>query len=127
VKHTIESKPHNQFKDYNFTPLNASIHEVLMEVKKAPEYVRLPRIPGNPPERNKDKYCTFHKANGHGTEGCIALRVTIEKFIGNGKLVFFFTKHRTQPCQNRDRQPRDYPPRDNRCRAQNDRRQENRP
>jgi hypothetical protein len=98
-----------------------------MEVKKAPEYVRLPRIPGNPPERNKDKYCTFHKANGHGTEGCIALRVTIEKFIGNGKLVFFFTKHRTQPCQNRDRQPRDYPPRDNRCRAQNDRRQENRP
>jgi hypothetical protein len=48
VEHTNESKPRKQFKVYNFTPLNASIHEVLMEIKNDPEYVRPLRIQGNP-------------------------------------------------------------------------------
>jgi len=38
AKQATEAKPHKQFKDYNFMPLNASIHEVLTEVKKDPDY-----------------------------------------------------------------------------------------
>lgn len=88
---TTETKPRKKFKDYNFTPLNTSIHEVLMEVRKDPDYIRLPRITGNPPDKNKDKYCAFHEANGHNTKDCIALRVMIEKFIRNRKLVCFLS------------------------------------
>jgi hypothetical protein len=97
-----EAKPLKQFKDYNFMLLNASIHEVLMEVRKDLDYVRPPRITRNTSDTNKDKYCAFHNANRHGTEGFIALRIMIEKFIWNGKLVRFLAEHRTQPRQNRD-------------------------
>jgi hypothetical protein len=54
----------------------------------------------------------------------------VEKFIGNGKLVHFVAKHKTQPSQNWDLQPRDYLPRENRHRALspwNDRNLENEP
>jgi hypothetical protein len=94
---TTETKPRKKFKDYNFTPLNKSIHEVLMEVRKDPNYIRLPRITGNPPNKNKDKYCAFHEVNGHNTEDCIALRVMIETFVGNGKLVRFLSLQSTEP------------------------------
>jgi hypothetical protein len=42
-------RPVKKFKDYNFTPLNAKISEVLMEIKRDPEFCRPPKIPGNPP------------------------------------------------------------------------------
>lgn len=64
-----EAKPRKQFKDYNFTPLNASIHEVLMEVRKDPEYALPRKITREPPKQNKDKYCAYNDAMGHYTEG----------------------------------------------------------
>ncbi|XP_059439812.1 uncharacterized protein LOC132172342 [Corylus avellana] len=97
--------PKKKFRDYGFTPLNAGISEVLMEVKKDPEFVRPPKILGSPPEKNKDRYCDFHEARGHYTEGCIALRLLIEKLIKNGKLVRFLGDHRDQPRNNRDNRP----------------------
>jgi hypothetical protein len=39
VKQATEAKPHKQYKDFNFMPLNASIHEVLMEERKDPDYI----------------------------------------------------------------------------------------
>jgi hypothetical protein len=120
-KAVAEPKPlKKKFQDYNFTPLNAKISEVLMEVKRDPEFVRPPRIPGNPPERNKDRYCDFHEARGHYTEGCIALRQLIEKLIKNGKLVQFIGGQRNQPRNdwdnrpnnNRDNRNREHRPRD---------------
>jgi hypothetical protein len=70
--------------------------EVLMEIKKNYDYVRPPKITGKPPPRTKDWYCAFHNANGHSTEGCITLRLLIEKFIGNKKLVQFLVGQRNQ-------------------------------
>jgi hypothetical protein len=114
-KTAVEPKPFKKkFHDYNFTPLNAEISEVLMEVKRDPEFVRPPKIPGNPPERNKDRYCDFHEARGHYTEGCIALRQLIEKLIKNGKLVQFIGGQRNQPRNDRDNRPNNN--RDNRNR-----------
>lgn len=37
-------KPHKKFKDYNFTPLNVVATEVLMEIKKDPNFVRPSKI-----------------------------------------------------------------------------------
>jgi hypothetical protein len=86
-----ELKPsRKRFEDYDFMPLNTEISEVLMEVKRDPEFVRPLKILGNPPEKNKDRYCDFHEARGHYTEECIALRHLIEKFVKNGKLIQFF-------------------------------------
>lgn len=53
-------------------------------------------------------------------EGCIALRLLIEKLIKNGKLVLFWGEQRNQTGNDRDNkpqnrrghQPRDYNPRD---------------
>jgi hypothetical protein len=64
-----------KFKDYNFTPLNAEISEVLMEIKRDLAFREPQKIPGNPPDRNAGKYCDFHKQAGHYTEGCVTLRL----------------------------------------------------
>jgi hypothetical protein len=90
-----EPKPVKKFQDYNFTPLNTKAAEVLMEIKN-PKFHRPPKISSNSPPHTKDKYCDFHEAAGHHTEGCIALRLLIEKFVKNGKLVLFLGAQRNQ-------------------------------
>jgi hypothetical protein len=101
---------------FNFTPLNTTATEVLWEIKKDPEYVRPAKILGEPLAKNRHKYCLYHEANGHTTEGCISLRFAIEKFISNGKLVKFLANQKDHQDQRReaDQRPRQGPPRDNR-------------
>jgi superfamily I DNA and/or RNA helicase len=84
-----ELKSVKKFQDYNFTPLSTRAAEVLMEIKKDPKFHRPSKILSNTPPHNKDKYCDFHKAAGHYTEGCIALRLLIKKFVKNWKFVRF--------------------------------------
>ncbi|KAD7478315.1 hypothetical protein E3N88_01451 [Mikania micrantha] len=43
-----------------------------------------PLRPG--PRKNMDKYCEFHKENGHATDDCFSLRRQIESAIKMGKL-----------------------------------------
>jgi hypothetical protein len=76
-----------KFSDYNFTPLKANISEALMEIKRDLEFRRPLKIPVVAPNKNSSKYCEFHEANNHYTEGYIALRQLIDKFIKNEKLV----------------------------------------
>jgi hypothetical protein len=90
-----------KFKDYNFTPLNAEISEVLMEIKKDSRFLEPQKIPGNPPYWNAGKYCDFHKQVGHYTEGYVTLRLLIEEFIKNGNLVLFLGEQQNQPRNNR--------------------------
>jgi hypothetical protein len=90
----MPAAPRKQFKGYNFTPLNAPINEILMGVKKDPDYEIPRKILWELLEQNKDKYCAYHDAVGHLTKGCIALRLLIEKFIDHGKLVHFLRENR---------------------------------
>jgi hypothetical protein len=91
-----------------------------MEIKRDPAFREPQKILGNPPYRNAGKYCDFHKQAGHYTEGCVTLRLLIEEFIKNGKLVRFLGEQRPgnnrprnhQDYQARDQQPHDYYPRD---------------
>ena len=79
-----------------------------MEIKKDPGFVRPPKIVGEPLLKNQHKYCAYHEANGHTTEGCITLRLLIEKHIGNGRLVKFLVDQRDHRDHNpvEERQPR---------------------
>jgi hypothetical protein len=82
-----------------------------MEIKRDPAFWEPQKIPGNPPYRNTCKYCDFHKQIGNYTEW-VTLRLLIEEFIKNGKLVRFLGEQRNQPGNNRPRNHRDYQPRD---------------
>lgn len=66
-----------RFNDFDFTPLNVGISEVLMEIKKDSEYQRPLRIMGTPPPQNwtyivsstrlmiSAKFCIFDPLNFH--------------------------------------------------------------
>jgi len=68
-----------------------------MEIRRDPEFHQPPRIPGNPHQRNEDKYCDFHEQTGHFTEGYITLSLLIEELIKNGKLIWFLGEQRNRP------------------------------
>lgn len=79
-----ETKPakYYQFSIEEWTPLNAPINEVLMEMKKDPHYERpFPLHNKQVREENRNKFCAYHDARGHVTEECRNLRILIEKFI----------------------------------------------
>jgi hypothetical protein len=93
--------------------LNSPINEVLMEIKKDPMYQRpYPLHNKNVREENRNKFCAFHDARGHVIEECRHLRILIEKFIKNEKLLWFIADNQGQPRQNQrpqdnqDREPR---------------------
>jgi hypothetical protein len=92
-------KVKKNFGDYKWTPLNASLTEVLMEIKKVPTYQMPKPIPGILPTQLAHKFCAFHDSYGHLTEQCVSLRQLIEKFIENGKLIRFLIDERNQQRQ----------------------------
>jgi hypothetical protein len=83
-----------KFHEYNWTPLNAPIEEVLSVIKMDPMYEKPPEIVGTPHPRMAHCYCAFHESKGHSTETCRSLRALIEKFNKNGKLVHFLASQR---------------------------------
>ena len=51
----------------NYTPLNTSLDQVLMQIKDDP-YLKWPeRMKRDPNKRNKNKYCYFHRDHEHDT------------------------------------------------------------
>ena len=44
----------------NFTPLNTSIDQDLMQIKDEGALTFLSKLKGDPSKRSKDKYCCFH-------------------------------------------------------------------
>jgi hypothetical protein len=70
----------------NWTPLNAPIMDVLLEIKRDPMYRKPRPVLVNPNSPYADQYCAFHDTTGHRTEACISLRLLIERFIENGSL-----------------------------------------
>jgi hypothetical protein len=91
-----ESGIKKKFHEYNWTPLNAPIEEVLAAIKMDPMYEKPSEIVGTPHPRTAHRYCAFHESKGHSTKTCRSLRALIEKFIENGKLVRFLASQRGQ-------------------------------
>jgi hypothetical protein len=95
-KEVIERRPVKRVEDYNWTPINAPAKEVLMEIKKDPDYKNSPPIKGKPHPHNLHKYCHYHDSYGHWTNSCVALREMIERYIADGKLTRFLAKQENQ-------------------------------
>uniref|UniRef100_A0A2N9IZX2 RNA-directed DNA polymerase n=1 Tax=Fagus sylvatica TaxID=28930 RepID=A0A2N9IZX2_FAGSY len=120
---TLESKPkmqRNQGKkreDRNrrgsnerfnhFTPLNAPVDRIFMQIKDDPALRWPGKLLTNPDRRAKDKYCRFHRDHGHNTEDCYDLKRQIEELIKQGKLQRFVERDQREgrPPQARPQRP----------------------
>ena len=103
----------------NYAPLNASITQVLMEVRE--QLPRPERMRMHLGKHNPNKFCLYHRDHGHDTEECIQLRDEIEELIRRGRLDRFIRRRpegredrsRTLPQPKpprREEQPGDRPP-----------------
>ena len=79
-------------RSQNYTPLNAPLDQVLMQIKDDPSLKWPEKMKGDLNKRNKSKYCRFHKDHGHDTDECYDLKQQIENLIRQGKLRHFVGK-----------------------------------
>ena len=79
----------------SFTPLNAPLDKVLMQIKDEGTLTFLGKLKSDPSKRSRNKYCRFHRDHGHDTVDCYDLKQQIEAFIREGKLQKFVSKERT--------------------------------
>ena len=88
-----------------FTPLIASVSQVLRETQHE-KFLRWPsQMKTNPAKRDLTKYCEFHRDHGHRTDDCIQLRKEIEYLIRREHLRHFVASEGREqapppsPCQ----------------------------
>ena len=55
-------------RSQQYTPLNMSLEQVLMQIKDDPSLKWLEKMKGDPNKRNRNKYCHFHRDHGHDTD-----------------------------------------------------------
>ena len=58
----------------SFTPLMASVDQVLMQIKDEEALTYPRKLKGDPNKCSKDKYCHFHRDHGHDTTDCYDLK-----------------------------------------------------
>ena len=78
----------------SFTPLTASIDQVLMQIKDERSLTFPDKLKGDPNKRFRDKYCRFHHDHGLDIADYYDLKQQIEALIRQGKLQRFFSKER---------------------------------
>ena len=76
-------------RSQHYTPLNAPLDQVLMQIKDDPSLKWPEKMKGDPNKRNKNKYFRFHRDHGHDTDDCYDLKQQIENLIRQGKLRHF--------------------------------------
>ena len=66
-----------RYSPRRFTPLMATVSQVLREVQHE-QFLRCPsQMRSNPTKRDNTRYCEFHRDHGHRTDDCIQLRKEI--------------------------------------------------
>ena len=83
----------------SFTPLTASIDQVLMQIKDQGALTFPGKLKGDPNKRFRDKYCHFQHDHGHDIADCYDLKQQIEALIRQGKLQKFVSRERADPPQ----------------------------
>ena len=93
-----------------FTPLTASISQVLREVRNE-QFLRWPtQMKSDLATRNNTKYCEFHRDYGHRMDGCIQLKKEIEYLIWRGYLRRFIAFEKQPQNQAQNQAPAQQPP-----------------
>ena len=85
-----------------FTPLTASVSQVLREVRNE-QFLRWPtQMKLDPTTRDNTRYCEFHRDYGHRIDDCIQLKREIEYLIRRGYLRRFVSpeNHPQNQAQN---------------------------
>ena len=104
----LQSKRQRCYSPRRFTPLIASVSQVLHEVRNE-QFLRWPtQIKLDPATRDNSKYCEFHRDYGHRTDDCIQLKREIEYLIRRGYLRRFISPENQAQNQAPTQQP---PPR----------------
>ena len=86
-----QSERRRRYSPQRFTPLTASMSQVLHEVRNE-QFLRWPtQMKSDPVTRDNTKYCEFHKDYGHRTNNCIQLKREIEYLIQRGYLRCFIS------------------------------------
>ena len=70
----------------SFTPLNAPLDQVLMQIKDEGALTFPGKLKSDPTKRSRNKYCRFHRDHGHDTTDCYDLKQQIKALIKEGKL-----------------------------------------
>ena len=58
----------------SFTPLNAPLDQVLMQIKDEGTLTFPGKLKSDPSKRFRNKYCRFHRDHGHNTADCYDLK-----------------------------------------------------
>ena len=107
-----QSQGRQRYSPQRFTPLTASVSQVLHEVRNE-QFLRWPtQMKSDPATRDNTKYCEFHRDYGHRTDNCIQLRREIEYLIQPGYLRRFISLGNQAPSQtqNQNQAPTQQPP-----------------
>ena len=103
-----QSQRRQRYSPQRFTPLTASVSQVLREVRNK-QFLRWPtQMKSDPATRDNTKYCEFHRDYGHRTDNCIQLRREIEYLIQRGYLRRFISPG--NQAQNQNQAPTQQPP-----------------
>ena len=78
----------------SFTPLNAPLDQVLMQIKDEGALTCPGKLKSDPTKRSRNKYCHFHRDHGHDIADCYDLKQQIKVLIREGKLQKFVSKKR---------------------------------
>ena len=86
-----QSERRRRYSPQRFTPLIASVSQVLHEVRNE-QFLRWPtQMKSDPSTRDNTKYCEFHRDYRHRTDNCIQLKREIEYLIQRGYLRRFIS------------------------------------
>ena len=97
-----------RYSPQRFTPLTASVSQVLHEVQNE-QFLRWPtQMKSDPATRDNTKYCEFHRDYGHCTDNCIQLKREIEYLIQRRYLRHFISLG--NQAQNQNQAPAQQPP-----------------
>ena len=83
---SVGSSNRREERPKDFTPLNMSIDQVLLQIQDDPALKWPGKLRSNPAKRSKDLYCRFHRDHSHTTEDCYVLKEQIEALIRQEKL-----------------------------------------
>ena len=77
----LQFERRRRYSPQRFTPLTATVSQVLHEVRNEQFLRWLTQMKSDPATRDNTKYCKFHRDYGHRTDNCIQLKREIEYLI----------------------------------------------
>ena len=106
--HQLERR--SRYSPRRFTPLTASVSQVLREVRNE-QFLRWPtQIKSDLATRDNTRYCEFHRDYGHRTDDCIQLTKEKKYLIGRGYLRRFIAPESQPQNQAQDQAQAQQPP-----------------